>query len=132
MISDRTATEIAREVAKKSSHRIKHGAVLFKRKEIISVGMNRITTHPKAGKYFGWSKDGKPITRFLLHAEENCIIGVDSSKLHRATLVVCRVGARGNLQLSRPCKKCFPLICSAGIRRIIYSTDDGYWESVKI
>ena len=46
------------------------------------------------------------------------------------TIYVVRVGVTGNMKRSDPCQNCTNLIKQFGIKRIVYSNDEGGFEKV--
>lgn len=69
---------------------------------------------------------------FNAHAEARTIsrCGRPGTKmgnlLIRATIIVVRISNGGVLRMSRPCAKCMERIKTSGIKKIVYSTDNGY------
>jgi tRNA(Arg) A34 adenosine deaminase TadA len=53
--------------------------------------------------------------------------------LNKLTIVVIRIDSNGNLMNSKPCSQCISKIYNSGIKKVIYSTQDGtiITESVK-
>jgi deoxycytidylate deaminase len=105
------------EAAKNSSHRIKMGAVIFKRGRIISVGYN----HPLKGakhlhpRYQKWKGS--------IHAEVDAILKARTD-LRRCNILVVRINRFGEIRTSRPCEQCFLYIQTVGIKKVYY-TDQG-------
>lgn len=108
------------KLAKKASlsgehfqHRI--GAVLIKKNKVVSIGFNRQKTHPKSPSPFKY-----------LHAEIDCILGVDSDTLMDSELYVYRQTRNNTLGLSKPCKHCLWMLQLAGIKKIHHTSEEGY------
>lgn len=91
----------------------KLGAVVFNNDRIISAGYNR-------------SFDGGSNC-----AEVLAIRKAPSALLNGTTILVCRVRSSGTFGMSKPCRRCKSLIKKSGIRRVIYSTPDG-WETYMV
>ncbi len=114
------------KVAETSDHnRYQMAAAVTMRNRIISFGSNRMKTHPMQKKY------ARNDHSLFLHAEVNAIknalryIAVDDLK--KASLVVLRKkdAKRG---LSKPCEGCMRAIAEFGIKKVFYTTEEGYAE----
>lgn len=121
----------AESVASLSNHRVRMGCVVVKGHRIISSGHNSATnTHAFQAKvdsnYFGCSCAG------YLHAETDALIPLINQKvdLSQATLYVYRNMRDGTRGMARPCPRCMGVIKSLGIRKIHYTTPDGFAEEV--
>lgn len=120
---------VAENIATLSNHRVKMGCVVVSGHRIISSGHNSATkTHAIQSKvdssYFGCSCAG------YLHAEVNALLPLMNGKwdLSRATLYVYRKMGNGSRGLARPCPRCMKVIKSLGVKKINYSTPDGFAE----
>ena len=51
------------------------------------------------------------------------------SLLRGATAYVVRINKEGELRMARPCEDCWAAMAAAGIRKVVYSKDDGRLES---
>lgn len=111
------------QVAKKSTFRYQIGAVLLKHGKVLSTGFNSMrhqskfkTTHYE-GSY---------------HAEVSCILNAirasSVESLKGCTMVVVRVRNSGELGLALPCKSCYDIIQKMGIKKVLFSTNDGFSE----
>ena len=64
-----------------------------------------------------------------IHAEQAAILKLlKDRKLHdlvNASIYVCRIGRAGDVHLARPCPCCSSLIRAVGIRRVVYTNQDG-------
>lgn len=121
----------AESVANLSNHRCKMGCVVVKGHRIISSGHNSATaTHAFQTKidqkYFKCKCAG------YLHAETDALLPLINSKidLSQATIYVYRNMKDGMSGMARPCPRCMGLIKSLGIKRINYSTQDGFAEEI--
>lgn len=107
----------AKQHALKSTHRYKMGAIVFRKKKVISKGFNIPSkyTHPSElpMKYRKWPSS--------LHAEINALLSARCS-VKGASILVVRVNSRGMLMDSFPCPFCLMYIQHLGIRKVIYST----------
>lgn len=111
--------EIAKAASKHSDHPAhKLGAVIVKGNKIISVGFNKNKTHTKSNH--AWKR---------LHAEI-CAIIKTKEDLTGCNIYVYRETKLGNLGMARPCPSCLAAIQESGIKRICYTTDNGYTEEM--
>jgi deoxycytidylate deaminase len=108
-------------------NRFKLAALLVYKRDVISIGLNTMRTHPMQKKY---SRNDESI---YLHAEVNCIINalnhLNKNDLHKSTMYIARVKKPkprsaewidGN---AHPCEGCCSAIEAFGIHRIVYTTD---------
>ncbi len=116
----------AKDISVLSDHRCKIGCVVVDQHRIVSSGHNSNSKKHSVqrdidSKYFKCSCDGK------LHAETMALLPYIKSHadLSHATLYTYRKDNNGHLAQSRPCPRCMQLIKSMGIRKIIYTTNDG-------
>lgn len=123
----------AKRVAAASTYRTHHvGAVLVYRGKIIASACNSNKTSPIQKKYNRmyrtFNLGDKPIMDSM-HAEIACILSVKQEiDWRKAKLYIYRIcnGKKRGYGLARPCKACMSFIKDRGIRRIFYTTDDGY------
>jgi len=107
--------QLAKKLSYKSDHRAhKLGCVIVNKNKIISLGWNRIKTHPKSPHKFK-----------SIHAEFHAILGVDERELNGATVYIYREQKNGKLGKARPCSSCWKMLENVGISEIIYSDYDG-------
>lgn len=118
---------VAKSVSKTSNHkRIKIGAVVANRKQIISVGANEQKTHPLQKQYNAYVPYGHDDSlKHCKHAEISCIINAKHD-LHNCTMYIYREDKNGNLSMCRPCNACYNMIRDAGITNIVYTIPNGY------
>lgn len=119
----------AESVSLLSDHRCKIGCVVVKGHRIISSGYNSSTrTHALQARidknYFKCDCAG------YLHAETDALLPLINSKidLSQASIYVYRYMNSGKIGMARPCPRCMKLIKSLSIRKINYSTYDGFAE----
>ncbi len=98
-------------------HQHKIGAVIVKRNKILSTGFNKLKTHPLSPHPFR-----------SCHAEFVAISFLSSEQLKGSTIFVYRETKQGELANSRPCSYCYSLIKSKGIKKIVYTHEDGVKE----
>jgi len=104
--------------SQKTKYKYKLGAVIFNRHKIISGGYNRV--HSING-----------IKQLGVCAESLAIKKAPAKLLKNTTILVCRVNKSGNLGMAKPCSKCKKAIAKAGIKKVIYSSPDG-WKIMKM
>lgn len=129
--SKRAYFKAAEGMSMLSNHRCKMGCVVVSGHRIISSGRNSATkTHAIQTKvdtrYFGCDCAG------YLHAETDALIPLMNSRmdLSRAAVYVYRRMGDGSSGMARPCPRCMGVIKSLGIRKINYSTPDGFAEEI--
>lgn len=127
----RTYFRAAEGMATLSNHRCKMGCVIVRGHRIISSGHNSATvTHAFQSKvdstYFGCDCAG------YLHAETDALLPLINSKvdLTQATIFVYRKMPKGGKGMARPCPRCMGVIKSLGIKKINYSTPEGFAEEI--
>ena len=99
----------------------RHAAVIVKGSRVLAVGRNRNKTHPVSVFY----EDGEEIPK-TIHAELDAISRVkNKEQLKGATIYVARVGRGGHPGMSCPCEMCQELIGKYGLKRAVFTTDDG-------
>lgn len=104
------------KVAATSDHKQRVGAIVAKGPRVISVGTNSYKTHPKSTSPYKTT-----------HAEFSAILRANK-ELTGATLYVVRLLATGELGLAKPCPDCRRFIGKMNLKKIIYSTEDGFTE----
>ncbi len=108
--------------------RARLAAAIVVKNDIISVGHNRLKSHPFQAR-FGSNSDA-----IYLHAEIDAILSalriINPEELSKAELYVARVKYADHhrngftLGLSKPCIGCQRAIQEFGIKRVIYSLDE--------
>jgi deoxycytidylate deaminase len=116
--SDKAYLSVARYFATKSKSRNTHGAVVVKGGRVLGTGFNKDRNHPKIVEPDRIKLDCS------FHAEEIAIRDAGDN-LKGAKIYVARVNRHGNDRDSQPCSKCFSLIKSVGIKKIIYTSEKG-------
>lgn len=112
--------EIAKKESRKSDHHThKLGACIVKKKEVVSKGYNLLKkTHPSIKKYDEFK---------TIHAEMHAMLRCSNKeKLVGATMVIYREHRNGDLALARSCAVCMRMMQEAGIKRILYTTREGW------
>jgi tRNA(Arg) A34 adenosine deaminase TadA len=119
---------LAKKVANKSTHHLdayKLGCVVVKKGQVISLGWNKMSTHPKS-----------PHPYKYLHAEINAILNTD---VEGAYLYVFREIRKRGLDynnenteiekinaIAKPCVYCEMALREAGIKGVFFTTEDGF------
>ena len=120
MSRDARRIKQAFNITRLSEHRFPIAAILYKGSVPISVGVNKYKSHPRQINHH---------TRNVgtsLHAELDCILGVDSDELRGSVLYVVRRLYGGKTGMARPCISCMDIIETVGIKRVVYTTDSGF------
>lgn len=124
---DRSYFRVAAEISELSDHRCQIGCVIVSNHHIISSGHNSQSS--KHGfqvrlnkKFFNMESAG------CKHAEIDALLPLIKSKtdLSKATLYVYRRNRLNELAMSRPCERCMSVIKECGIKKLKYTTPDGY------
>jgi hypothetical protein len=112
--------------------RAKVAAAVVIKNDVVVFGSNKIRSHPFQLRF------GKNDESAYWHAETNAIYNalkrVQVDELTKASLYVVRVkkpaaGSRNwILGLAKPCRGCEFCIETFGLRRVVYSIEDGYQE----
>jgi tRNA(Arg) A34 adenosine deaminase TadA len=127
MISD-SVLQLAIHTAKSSPSKKKIGAVLLRKNKVITTATNlEKKTHPLQATLA--EKVGMK-EKIYLHAEINALI---KSREDADTIVVARIGGHSHNELrnSKPCPICQMALEMNSVRKIIYSTDDGFLYQYK-
>ena len=114
---DRSYLSVARYLAKKSSARNTHGALVVKGGRVLGSGFNKNRNHPTI------VSPEHIKTECSFHAEEVAIREAgDNAK--GAILYVARVNKHGADRNSKPCHVCSKLIRRSGIKKVIYTVEE--------
>ena len=103
-------------MAQSGEYKQRHGAVIYHRGHILSIGYNRKKTHPVAAKFYDFG---------YLHSELDAILKCDEEVIRGAMLACVRINRVGTLMYSRPCEGCRKAMVEYGIIAMVYSTKDG-------
>ena len=107
--------------------RVHIGACLVKRNDIVSIGFNKVRTHPEQLKYNRHFPYTPKLPR--IHAEIDAIIKAGDES-EGSTLYVFRRGLDDLQRNCKPCASCSEKIADAGVKRVVYTTEDGISEAV--
>jgi tRNA(Arg) A34 adenosine deaminase TadA len=108
----------ALRVAKSSTYRWKHGAVVVRGGRVIGFAPNKFRNSPFV--------DPENVTD---HAEAAIIRELlkNYSDLRNSTIYIARISNNDEIRMSRPCPDCMKLIVEAGIKEIVYTNEiNGY------
>lgn len=113
----------AKRFALQSQEQFMLGACLVKSGRILGVGKNSINrSNHLTHKYF----DKYP----TIHAEMNCLVRLDPEDIRGSVVYVWRQKRTGEPGMAKPCKRCAIALRDMGVKRVVYTTDDGFdiWE----
>ena len=110
--------KIAKINAVKSNHRYKVGAVIWRRKSLISTGRNYPSKSIKS-----YTKEYMKYPHSI-HAEVDAIISAKTN-LKGASILVVRVTKAGGLSMAKPCRWCIGYLSHVGINEFFYSIRNG-------
>lgn len=124
---DRSYFKTAATVSEQSDHRCRIGCVVVNSHHIISTGHNSATDEHgfqvRLNKKFFNVETGGP-----KHAEIDALLPLIRQRvdLTNATLYIYRKNGLNHLAMSRPCPRCMSVIKQCGIKRLKYTTPDGF------
>jgi tRNA(Arg) A34 adenosine deaminase TadA len=120
---------LAKVAAANPAQREKLAAAIVFRNKIISIGMNSMKSHPMAAKY------GKNKEAIYLHAEisaiKNALREIDVDDFSKCDIYITRVKKEKPFTnkfvwgLAKPCAGCERAIAEFGLKRVVYTCDDG-------
>jgi len=115
---------IARKQLFLSDHHVRMGATMvIGNKKYIVAHNHLFKTHPLIEKHY-------PHFVQSIHAELNLLIKYNEVRLgklpKRTSVYVYREDKNGIMKLAKPCKVCEMLLRKAGVRRVFYSTENGF------
>lgn len=120
---------VAKHVSKLSDFpKVNVGAIVVNKHRIISSGCNSAQRTHRIQVEYNKKRFNEPSTG-MLHAEISALLPlINKTDLSKADVYVYRELRNGNLGMSRPCKACMALIKELGIRKVFYTTNDGFAE----
>ena len=123
---------MAKVAAANPGQREKLAAAVVCRNKIISIGINSMKSHPMAAKY------GKNEHAVYLHAEvaaiKNALREIDVDDFSKCDIYITRVKKEAPFTkkfvwgLAKPCIGCERAIAEFGLKRTIYTCDDGDYD----
>lgn len=121
--------DLAATLSLSSDKQEKIGAVIVKKKQVVSWGISLQKTHPLQGKYnkIRFAKNhGEPgVDIAHVHAEIDALNRSKNKNLKGHTIYIYRQGVNGELRMCRPCTGCMQALIDRGIKKIIYTTPNG-------
>lgn len=128
--------EAARKCAEQSDYNgassAKIGAVAVFRRTIIARGHNQNKTHPLQQRYniYRYDVNGDHYYPSKMHAEIELISKIRYLDINfsEVEIYVYRETKGGRKALARPCAACTKALRDLGIKKVCYTTNDGYCE----
>ena len=114
----------ARKEMLKVKFRSRIGSALVYKNRVINKGHNKPNkTSPMMKKYHEHK---------TTHAEIDALTGayIPPEKLSRCVLYLYRETKDGQLAMAKPCQYCFEILKEHGIKKVFYTTDNGFEEMV--
>ena len=110
-----------KKAAKSEFYRARMGAVVANKSRVLSTGINEVRYYRSCPTPRKWEDS--------LHAEQSAILKLlNSNRQHEligATVFISRISRSGTPMLAKPCEYCQELIKAVGIKRVVYTTEDG-------
>jgi deoxycytidylate deaminase len=101
--------ELAVSQALKSPMQHKHGAVIWKKGQIIGAGYN-----------YHVSGSNPKQRQISIHSEKDCLSGLRGDQIYGADILAIRVKKNGSLSHGAPCKGCKKLLKRKGVRKVFW------------
>lgn len=128
----KAAKKCAEQSNYKGASSAKIGAVAVFRRTIIAQGHNQDKTHPLQQRYniYRYDVNGNHYYPSKIHAEMELISKIRYLDINFAEveIYVYRETKSGRRAMARPCAACTKALKDLGIKKICYTTDDGYCE----
>ena len=110
----------------------KIGAVAVFRRMIIAQGRNQDKTHPLQQRYniYRYNVNGDHYYPSKMHAEMELISKIRYLDINfsEVEIYVYRETKDGRKAMARPCAACTKALRDLGIKKVFYTTNDGYCE----
>lgn len=120
MLSD-SIFDLVIQTAKTSPSRVKVGALLLNKNKVVASATNlERKSHPIQARF---AERVGLHQKIYLHAE---IAALVKCKEEYDTIVVARVNNQGKIRLAKPCPCCSLAIEESNIKRIYYTTNEGF------
>lgn len=111
---------------------VKIGAVAVFRRAIIAQGYNQNKTHPLQQRYniYRYNVNGNHYCPSKIHAEMELISKIRYLDINfsEVEIYVYRETKDGRKALAKPCLACTKALKDLGIKKVFYTTNDGYCE----
>ena len=128
----KAAKKCAEQSSYKGASSAKIGAVAVFRRTIIAQGHNQDKTHPLQQRYniYRYDVNGNHYYPSKMHAEMELISKIRYLDINFAEveIYVYRETKSGKRAMARPCAACTKALKDLGIKKICYTTDDGFCE----
>lgn len=115
---DSAYLSVARYLATKSTARNTHGAVVVKGGRVLGTGWNKPRNNPMSVSPENIKTDCS------VHAEAAAIRDAGYN-IKGAVMYLARVNRHGDDRDSKPCNRCYTLIMDSGIKRVVFTSEDG-------
>ena len=125
--NEKSYIDLAKKAIYQSYHSHRHGAVLVKGGRVINVSHNKLKFNSFASRFR--HENGEWAT---VHAELGSVLNVERRNTEGATVYVVRVSTTDNFRLSKPCSMCQAAMKWVGIKKVIYSTNDGEFKEMRL
>lgn len=124
---------IARNVSRMSNFPgAKIGAVVVNKHRIISSGYNSKDKCHRLQVELNKKRFNEP-SKGAVHAELDALLPlINKVDLSNATMYIYREYKDGTIAMCRPCKSCMSIIRRCGIKKIYYTTPEGYAEETLV
>lgn len=104
------------KLAKLSTCKQRHGAILISGGRTLAVGVNTYRNDPSMFGIIG--------CHYSTHAEVAALKALPKGlNLKNATMYVARISKGGNAAMSAPCSACQVALKEAGIKKVVYTID---------
>lgn len=107
----------ALELSELSSCHFKHGAIIVRNGNVVSVGINYLINDP----YF--LEDSVAAEHAAVHAEVAALNSCRKADLEGATIYVARSNKKGDPMMSKPCPRCQKALKKRGVKKVCYTID---------
>jgi tRNA(Arg) A34 adenosine deaminase TadA len=115
--------DTAVKLAKTSDYkRFRMGAIIARKRKIISLGTNAKKSHTLQSKY-----TCRPFLHHWRHAEVHAITLAGKTDLNDCDIYVARILADNTIGTSRPCEGCLKALKAFGIRGMYFIEDGKYY-----
>ena len=110
-----------------------HVTIAFKKKQILSIGVNKYKTHPKNLNYNYISRLGNNRSHLVgIHSELDAVRKLKVIDCSNITFYVIRIDKFGNPNYSKPCSGCLDVFKDVGYKKIFYTNHEGNFNELKI
>ena len=130
---DEAFFKVAKAVSESSDFpRFHVGCCVVDGHRIISSGTNSIKSHPLQKK-LNMERFTEDSTPHCLHAETTALIPIMNRKdidWNKIKIYIYREHKNGTKAMSRPCASCQKLLRDLGIKKVFYTTNNGFAEEL--